>query len=62
VVVRVMETLLLSFGMDFVVQVSFRVVAHVFVCLLDNYFEYCRSCTLFYIGIMICLSISFLVP
>jgi len=40
VVVRVMETPLLSFGLDFAVQVSFRAVAHVFVCVLGNYFEY----------------------
>ena len=38
VVIRVMDTLLLSFGLDFVVQVSFRVVAHVFIYLLGNYF------------------------
>jgi len=43
VVVRVMKTPLLSFGLDFAIQVSFKVVTHVFVCLLDNYFGYCRS-------------------
>jgi len=43
VVVKVMETLLLSFGLDSAIQVSFRVVAHVFVCLLGYYFEYYRS-------------------
>ena len=40
---QVMEISLLSFGLDSAVQVSFRVVAHVFVCLLGNYFEYCWS-------------------
>jgi len=29
-----------SFGLDSTVQVFFRAVAHVFVCLLGNYFEY----------------------
>jgi len=43
VVVRVMKTPLLSLGLDSVVQVSFKVVAHVFVCLLGNYFKYYRS-------------------
>jgi len=38
VVVRVMETPQLSFELDFIVQVSFRVVAHVFVSFLGNYF------------------------
>jgi len=42
-VVKVIETLLLSFGLDFVVQISFRTVTHVFICLLGNYFEYSRS-------------------
>jgi len=39
----VMEASLPSFRLDSAVQVSFKVVAHVFVCLLGNYFEYCRS-------------------
>jgi len=43
VVIRMMETPLHSFGLDSAVQVSFRVVAHVFVRLLGNYFEYCQS-------------------
>jgi len=38
-----METLLHSFGLDSAFQVSFKTVAHVFVCLLDIHFEYCRS-------------------
>jgi len=42
VVNRIMETPLLSFGLDSTVQVSFRAVAHVLVWPLGNYFEYYR--------------------